>query len=210
MSWWQQMLIRKATELPDWFVQEHGRAEVHLCAGSVGPACAQQVTACGQSGLPDVLVCRAGGAPTKLRQFCGLHAASQQGFVYAATFGRRPAGYGNTARAAPGSFAGLPCCRSAEHVGRSFEQTAGRRRIARVWASLDPRRSRTADWRRLLDAGQLRLPVVLCFASLRLRAARCLAASGYCGLPLLAAAAHWMSSPMESTSFINCCQKCSS
>eukprot|EP00439_Symbiodinium_sp_Y106_P079351 s1218_g18.t1 len=49
----------------------------------------------------------AGGAPTKLRQFRGLR-CSQPGFVYAATSGRRPAGYGNSVHAEPGRLAGLP------------------------------------------------------------------------------------------------------
>ena len=80
-------------------------AGIRLRARSVDPACAQRVTDCGQSGLPDDLVCGAGGAPPKLRQFWGLR-RGQQGFVYAATIGRRPAGYGNTARAAPSCFAG--------------------------------------------------------------------------------------------------------
>ena len=77
----------QAAELPDWFVQEHGRfAEIHLRARSFGPARAQRVVDRGQSSWSNVLVCRTGGATTKLRQFEGLRRC-QQGFVCAATVG---------------------------------------------------------------------------------------------------------------------------
>ncbi|CAE7766535.1 unnamed protein product [Symbiodinium sp. CCMP2592] len=141
---WFSIAIQ-AAELPDWFVQEHGRNDLqkYICAVEV---LAQLV-------LAELLVADSRVCPTSaclgqvvLRQSCDNSGVC--GAVSKASSMRRPL------------VDVLQSMATLRMQRNTWADLLSRGRAAsespEFWESLDPRRSRTADWRRILNAGQLR------------------------------------------------------
>ncbi|CAE7724435.1 unnamed protein product, partial [Symbiodinium sp. CCMP2456] len=146
-----------AAELPDWFVQEHGRSDLqkYICA----------LEALAQLVLSKSLIADSRVGPTfscvgqvVLRQSCDNSGVC--GAVSKASSMRRP--LADVLQAMAMLCMQRQVVLQASHVAgqrNTWADLLSRGRAANgspeFWASLDSRRSRTADWHRLLDAGQL-------------------------------------------------------